>query len=1160
MTIGKKITLGFGLSLAILVTIGILSYFSVTSLIANNSAVVHTDTVIANLDTLLSLMKDAETGQRGFIITGKADYLDPYNRATENLDQAVRDLRQLMAGDPSQERHLDKLEPLITGKVRELDKVIELRKSQGFDVAAKEVNDDIGKNLMDQVRKVIGDMKTQEKDLLAQRTHEAEASSRSALYAIGVGTVLAILLVQLAGFFITRSIVNPLRSVVEVSRNIAAGDLRAKKILATSDYEIRELAGEYDQMVDGLKDLTGQIRSVTENVNSAATQISASTRQQASSAKEQAATIQEITSTMQELGQSGTQIVEKAKEIAALAEATTAASGSGVLTVQQTSQTMEAIREQIEEVAENIVALSEKTQAIGEIISTVNDVAEQSNLLALNATIEAVAAGSHGSRFSVVASEMKNLSDQAKQCTVQVRTILGDIQKGINSSVMLTEEAVKRAESGKQQADVSQETIHRMTETTVASVQAFQQIIGATGQQQIGFEQVTRGMQDIQQATQETVSGTAQLRAGRPQPDLVEPSTADRRREIPGLMDTQQKVLAAYQIEHKEHLEGVRALLAELADNGAGDVQPRLEEAFRRVHSLKGGARVCGLQPVETIAHRLESHFSQLRLGTLPLDRSTIVVANDALDAIEDCMAALTENPPPPQSAPESTAADAASDAAVGRPSPSAAADEFALRIMAAFQAEHKDYLLGLRGMLERAIDRGEALAPSNVEEALRLAHSLHGAARVAGIETVERIGQTLESQWSQIRDHVLELDPDLGRRMGALLAEVEQHMAALAKPGGPVAAGLADGAGGRPAPAAGGERCTPAATAAAAGAARESAAEVAPEVAAETAAEAAPRTPAMPLADTVRVSAESLDQLLRSSSQLVAEAAHQDQIARELRQFERQLDDLERQRAAVRKGVAQALRRIESDSHGNRLDRYLDAMERQVQVLSAAARRIQRLHRSGAWLTKARSQQIHDDVRRTRMAPAESVFQGFRKMVRDLAKDEGKQVEFRITGYEVPADRMVLQALKDPLMHMLCNAVIHGIESPDERRARGKSEVGRISLKIEALGHRLCVTIEDDGRGIDRHRVGAIAVEAGLLSPTEAAACGPDEIAALVFRPGLSTAAAITKLSGAGWGFPWFTSRWPACKETCRCGRTKGRASPSSFPCRCRYRRTICC
>jgi methyl-accepting chemotaxis protein len=97
------------------------------------------------------------------------------------------------------------------------------------------------------------------------------------------------------------------------------------------------------------------------------------------------------------------------------------------------------------------VALSEKTQAIGEIISTVNDLAEQSHLLALNAAIKAAAAGEQGLSFSVIAGEVKNLADQSREATIQVRVILGDIQKGINRSVMLTEEAVKRVESGKRQ-------------------------------------------------------------------------------------------------------------------------------------------------------------------------------------------------------------------------------------------------------------------------------------------------------------------------------------------------------------------------------------------------------------------------------------------------------------------------------------------------------------------------------------------------------------------------------------------------------------------------------------------------------------------------------------------------------------------------------------
>ncbi len=295
----------------------------------------------------------------------------------------------------------------------------------------------------------------------AEREH-LEAASRTTVVVLLAATLISICVGCTVAVLLSRRIVKVVRSLAERAKLISEGDLRGSSVVMRGADELGHLADGFNVMLVNLRDLTSQILSVTENVNSATSQISSSTKQQASSTREQAATVQEITSTMQEISQSGAQIVAKAKEIAAVAEQASSASKSGMDAVQNTNRTMEAIREQVEEVAENIVALSEKTQAIGEIISTVNEIAEQSNLLALNATIEAAEAGEEGNRFSVVAGEMKNLADQAKECTVHVRKILGEIQKAINTSVMLTEEAVKRVESGKQQADVSENVIRQI--------------------------------------------------------------------------------------------------------------------------------------------------------------------------------------------------------------------------------------------------------------------------------------------------------------------------------------------------------------------------------------------------------------------------------------------------------------------------------------------------------------------------------------------------------------------------------------------------------------------------------------------------------------------------------------------------------------------------
>ncbi len=161
--------------------------------------------------------------------------------------------------------------------------------------------------------------------------------------------------------------------------------------------------------------------------------------------------------------------------------------------------------------AENIVMLSQRTQAIGDIILTVNNIAERSHLLALNASIEAAAAGEHGKTFSVVAAEIKKLADQAKDATAQVRSNLGEIQQGINASVMLTEEAAKRVAGGRRQTEAAERTIRRMAESIQESVQAFQQIVAGINQHQIGLEQVMQALHNIRTASTQTAGTTRQL-------------------------------------------------------------------------------------------------------------------------------------------------------------------------------------------------------------------------------------------------------------------------------------------------------------------------------------------------------------------------------------------------------------------------------------------------------------------------------------------------------------------------------------------------------------------------------------------------------------------------------------------------------------------------
>ncbi len=329
---------------------------------------------------------------------------------------------------------------------------------------------------------------------------------RSSILALVIVVALAVAIAILIGSSITRRLGTAIGYVTQVGN----GDL-TRTVAVPGDDELAELGTHLNEMTGNLRSMARTTRATAESMHAATAQIRASTQQQAASVAEQLAAVEETTATLSEITESGAQINRRAQDVARNAQVAASNSETGLKAVEDTNQAMDAIREQAEAVAENIVILSERTQAIGEIILTVNDIAERCHLLALNAAIEAAAAGEHGRTFAVVASEIKSLADQSKEATAQVRSNLSEIQHGINASVLLTEEAVKRVGAGKRQTDATQSTIRDLAESVQESVLAFQQIVAGTNQQQIGLEQVIQALQNIREASSQTAAGTRQL-------------------------------------------------------------------------------------------------------------------------------------------------------------------------------------------------------------------------------------------------------------------------------------------------------------------------------------------------------------------------------------------------------------------------------------------------------------------------------------------------------------------------------------------------------------------------------------------------------------------------------------------------------------------------
>jgi len=549
-TVGTKIGAGYALALLILIAIGTVCYQSTARLMDTSSRLTHTHAVLKALVAVTHNLVDAETGQRGYIITGQDAYLDPYNAGVNASESDLRRLRSLVSDNPGQQRRFDRLEPLIRARLTQLKDGIDARQTGGFEAGHQWILSGVGKEQMDEIRRIADEMEAEENAVLAERTATAEATARNARLVITLGTLGAFIVLGFAGWAITRDIAGPLRELSasaeriaigdlsgtiaasdrsdEVGRltqvfaqmtrwlngmagvagRIAAGDLRGK-VEPQSDKDV--LGQAFASMVDNLQRLTSDLNQGVSVLSASASEISTSTSQLAASASETATAVGETTTTVEEVRQTAEISSQKARAVSDTAQRVAQISQTGRKATQDTVEGMSRIREQMTSIAESMVRLSEQSQAIGQIVATVEDLAAQSNLLAVNAAIEAAKAGEHGKGFTVVAHEVKSLAEQSKQATGQVRTILNEIQKATSAAVLATEQGSKAVEAGVQQSAQAGQSIQTLAASVAETAQAAAQIAASSQQQLVGVDQVASAMESIKQASTQNVDSAKQL-------------------------------------------------------------------------------------------------------------------------------------------------------------------------------------------------------------------------------------------------------------------------------------------------------------------------------------------------------------------------------------------------------------------------------------------------------------------------------------------------------------------------------------------------------------------------------------------------------------------------------------------------------------------------
>jgi len=284
------------------------------------------------------------------------------------------------------------------------------------------------------------------------------------------------------------------------------------------------------------------------------------------------------------------------------------------------------------------------------------------------------------------------------------------------------------------------------------------------------------------------------------------------------------------------------------------------------------------------------------------------------------------------------------------------------------------------------------------------------------------------------------------------------------------------------------------------------------------------------PSPETVRIAVAKLDSLLLQAEEMLSmklaaaeRSANLENLADDFTAWKRSWNSESRELLSIERFVDRNAGAGERTGNGHEISRFLEFVESSTTYLTSLEHRIAAITKSAVLDQRSLSSLVDkllEDAKKAVLFPFSSLLETFPRLVRDLAQQQGKEVDLVMQGAEIEVDKRILEGLKDPFIHLMRNCLDHGIERPEERQQGGKSPRGTVTVSVaQKNGNKIEVTIADDGAGIDPVNIRTTAIKQGLLPEKEADSMTDDEALQLIFQSGISTSPMVTDFSGRGLG-----------------------------------------